>query len=111
MMLAGSAGVFGLLQGGNAWGWSSGPSLLTFSLVLLLIIATVVRERMAAEPIMPGWVWRHRVMLGSNLGVIGMGLVMMAPGTYLPVFAQSVLGLGPIKIGRASCRERVCQYV
>src|SRR3546814_5687068 len=54
---------------------------------------------MAAEPIMPGWVWRHRVMLGSNLGVIGMGLVMMAPGTYLPVFAQSVLGLGPITAG------------
>src|SRR3546814_7832469 len=44
MMLAGSAGVFGLLQGGNAWGWSSGPSLLTFSLVLLLIIAPVDRK-------------------------------------------------------------------
>src|SRR5690606_15820203 len=89
MMMAGSAGVFGLLQGGNAWGWLSAPSLITFAVVLILVVATVVRERTAAEPIMPGWVWRHRVMLGSNLAMVGMGLVMMAPGAYLPVFAQA----------------------
>lgn len=99
MMMAGSVGVFGLLQGGNAWDWSSAPSLLTFAVVLILVAATVVRERTAAEPIMPGWVWRHRVMLGSNLAMVGMGLVMMAPGAYLPVFAQAVLGLGPIAAG------------
>ncbi|PVY68566.1 EmrB/QacA subfamily drug resistance transporter [Pusillimonas noertemannii] len=99
MMMAGSAGVFGLLQGGNAWGWLSAPSLITFAVVLILVVATVVRERTAAEPIMPGWVWRHRVMLGSNLAMVGMGLVMMAPGAYLPVFAQAVLGLGPIAAG------------
>ncbi|WP_417276534.1 MFS transporter [Castellaniella sp.] len=57
MMLAGAAGVFGLLQGGNAWPWLSLPSLGTFALVALLIAATVVRERQAAEPIMPGWCW------------------------------------------------------
>lgn len=99
MMMAGSAGVFGLLQGGNAWDWLSLPSVLIFSLTSILIIATIVRERLAAEPIMPGWVWRHRVMLGSNLAMVGMGLVMMAPGAYLPLFAQAVLGLGPIAAG------------
>ncbi|WP_322994506.1 MDR family MFS transporter [Castellaniella sp.] len=99
MMLAGSAGVFALLQGGNAWAWSSAPSLIAFALTAGLILATILRERAAAEPIMPGWIWRERVMLGSNLGVLGMGLVMMAPGAYLPVFAQSVLGLGPISAG------------
>ncbi len=99
MMLAGAAAVFGLLQGGNAWAWGSPASLLTFALALILGAATIVREHYAAEPIMPGWVWRHRVLLGSNLGTVGMGLVMMAPNTYLPVFAQSVLGLGPIAAG------------
>ncbi|TAN31075.1 MAG: MFS transporter [Castellaniella sp.] len=99
MMLAGSAVVFGLLQGGNAWAWDSLPSLITFGLAVLLIAAMVVRERTAAEPIMPGWVWSRPVLLGSNLGTLGMGLVMMAPNTYLPVFAQSVLGLGAISAG------------
>ncbi|CAM5779216.1 MDR family MFS transporter [Castellaniella caeni] len=99
MMLAGSVGVFGLLQGGNAWAWGSLPSLLTFALAAALVAATVWRERRAAEPIMPGWVWKDRTMLGANLGVLGMGLIMMAPDTYLPIFAQSVLGLGPIAAG------------
>jgi len=99
MMLAGTAGVFGLLQGGNAWAWLSAPSIATFAAAGLLTAATVVRERAAAEPVMPGWVWRNRAMVGSNLGVLGMGLIMMAPGTYLPVFAQSVMGLDPISAG------------
>lgn len=99
MMVAGSVSVFALLQGGNAWPWLSGPSFLAFGAAAVLIILTVVRERVAAEPIMPGWVWRHRVMLGSNLALLGMGMVMMAPGAYLPVFAQAVLGLGPIAAG------------
>lgn len=99
MMLAGSAVVFGLLQGGNAWAWYSSPSLATFGIAGLLIAATILRERTAAEPIMPGWVWSRPVLLGSNLGTLGMGLVMMAPSTYLPVFAQSVMGLGAIAAG------------
>lgn len=99
MMLAGSALVFALLQGGNAWAWSSGASLLSFAVAFLLIAATVLCERRAAEPIMPGWVWRRRALLGANLGTLSMGLIMMAPNTYLPVFAQSVLGLGAIAAG------------
>ncbi|TAL79622.1 MAG: MFS transporter [Burkholderiaceae bacterium] len=99
MMLAGGAVVFGLLQGGNAWDWLSLPSLVTFVLALVLLGATIIRERTAADPIMPGWVWRRRVLVGANLGAVGMGLVMMAPSTYLPVFAQSVLGLGAISAG------------
>lgn len=99
MMLAGSAMIFALLQGGNAWAWTSPQSLGTFGLAALLVFATIMRERVAAEPIMPGWVWRRRVLLGSNLATVGMGLVMMAPNSYLPVFAQSVLGLGAISAG------------
>lgn len=99
MMFAGAAVVFGLLQGGIAWPWTSGPSLTTFGVAALLVIATIARERTAAEPIMPGWVWSRPVLLGSNLGTLGMGLVMMAPNTYLPVFAQSVMGLGAIAAG------------
>lgn len=99
MMLAGSAVVFALLQGGNSWAWSSWQGLSAFGVAALLVAATVWRENVAAEPIMPGWVWRRRALLGSNLGAVGMGLVMMAPNSYLPVFAQSVLGLEAISAG------------
>ena len=99
MLLAGSAVIFALLQGGQAWPWLSLPSVATFAAAAILMGATVWVERRAAEPIMPGWLWRHRVLSGTNLAMVCMGLVMMGPNTYLPTFAQSVLGLGAIAAG------------
>lgn len=99
MLLAGASLIFGLLQGGQAWPWLSAPSIAVFSLAALLIGATVWVERHASEPIMPGWLWRQRVLAGTNLAMIGMGLAMIGPSTYLPIFGQSVLGLGAIAAG------------
>ncbi len=91
--------IFGLLQGGQAWLWSSWQSITVFATAVVLVAATVWTERRAAQPVMPGWLWRRRILAGSNLAVVGMGLVMMAPSSYLPTFLQSVQGLGPIAAG------------
>jgi len=99
LLMAGSALVFALLQGGRAWPWLSARSGGAFVLALLLIAALVVVERRAAEPIQPRWLWRQPVLVGSHLAMIGMGLMIMGPSTYLPTFGQSVYGLGAIAAG------------
>lgn len=99
MLLSGSSLIFGLLQGGQAWPWGSTSSIVVFSVALALLAATIYVERRAAEPILPGWLWRDRVLVGVNLSMIGMGIVLMGPSTYLPIFGQSVLGLGAIAAG------------
>lgn len=91
--------IFGLLQGGQAWPWWSMPSIIVLVVAAILIGVTVAVERRAAEPVMPGWLWRRRELAGANLAMIGMGFVMMAPNTYLPTFAQSVLSFGAIAAG------------
>ncbi len=91
--------ILGLLQGGQAWPWLSWPGLATFGVAALLLAGFVRVERRAAEPIQPGWLWRRPVLVGTNLAMIGMGLVMMGPNTYLPTFGQSVYDLGPIAAG------------
>jgi len=91
--------IFGVLEGGQAWPWASWPVALVFALALLAIAALVWVERHAAEPVLPGWLWRRRELLGSNLAAIGMGLVMMAPSVFLPTFLQSVQSLGAIAAG------------
>jgi len=98
-LAAGSVLMFGLLQGGQSWAWDSWPSIAVFALAAVLIATTVMAERRAAQPIMPGWLWRMPVLAGANLAVAGMGLVMMAPSSYLPTFLQSVLGMGAIGAG------------
>ncbi|WP_344496931.1 MFS transporter [Streptomyces enissocaesilis] len=91
--------LFALVQGGVAWPWLSAPSLALFGASALLAAATVVIERRAAEPIIPGWVWRRRTIAAVNLALGSLGLLMVAPTVFLPTYAQSVLGLGPIAAG------------
>lgn len=99
MLFAGCALIFGLLQGGQAWPWWSIPGVGVLALAAAAIAATAWVERRAAEPVMPGWLWRDRVLAGTNLSMIGMGVVLMGPNVYLPTFGQSVLGLGAIAAG------------
>ncbi|MEU6976148.1 MULTISPECIES: MFS transporter [unclassified Streptomyces] len=104
---AGALAIFGtgtllltaLVQGGVAWPWLSAPSLGLFAGAAALGALTVLVERRAAEPIIPGWVWRRRTIAAVNLALGALGLLMVAPTVFLPTYAQSVLGLGPIAAG------------
>ncbi|MZD06721.1 MFS transporter [Streptomyces sp. SID5785] len=88
-----------LVQGGVAWAWVSAPSLALLAGGLALIGVVVLVERRAADPILPGWVWRRRTIAAVNLALGAMGLLMVAPTTFLPTYAQSVLGLSPTAAG------------
>ncbi|MET7732810.1 MFS transporter [Streptomyces sp. NPDC005402] len=88
-----------LVQGGVAWPWLSWPSLALFGTGLALVAAVILIERRAAEPIIPGWVWRRRTIAAVNLALGALGLLMVAPTVFLPTYAQSVLGLAPVAAG------------
>ncbi|MFE1950169.1 MDR family MFS transporter [Streptomyces sp. NPDC059524] len=88
-----------LVQGGVAWAWGSAPSLGLLAAGLALVGAVFLIERRAAEPILPGWVWRRRTIAAVNLALGSLGLLMVAPTTFLPTYAQSVLGLSPVAAG------------
>ncbi|SMO81361.1 drug resistance transporter, EmrB/QacA subfamily [Saccharicrinis carchari] len=99
MLLTGAVIMFGLLQSGQAWPWFSFNTLGVIAVGALMVFITVRIERKSAEPILPAWVWRRRVLLGANLATIGMAVITMGPQMYLPVFAQSVTGVGAIAAG------------
>ncbi|WP_369194440.1 MFS transporter [Streptomyces djakartensis] len=88
-----------LVQGGVAWPWLSAPSLGLFGAGLGLAAVVVLVERRAADPIIPGWVWRRRTIAAVNLALGALGLLMVAPTVFLPTYAQSVLGLAPVAAG------------
>ena len=91
--------IFGLVQGGVAWAWWSVPSVTVFAVAVVAAAAAVLAERRAAEPIMPPWFWRRRVLSGSALAALGLGLLVIGPTTFLPTYGQTVLGLGAIAAG------------
>ncbi len=99
MLVTGAVIMFGLLQSGQSWPWFSFNTLAVLTIGALMVFITVRIERKSAEPILPRWVWSKRVLLGANLATIGMAIITMGPQMYLPVFAQSVTGVGAIAVG------------
>jgi EmrB/QacA subfamily drug resistance transporter len=91
--------ILGLLEGGVHWAWTSGPSLALFAAALLLLIAFTFQERRALEPILPTWVFTRRLLLAANFGSMAVGLLTIGLTTYLPTFAQGVLGASAIVAG------------
>ena len=91
--------IFGLLQGGTAWPWWSIQSVLIFAGALVATLTTIAVERRAAEPIMPGWLWGRRLNAGSYVATMVAGTLVIGLSTFLPTWAQSVLGLNAVAAG------------
>ncbi len=93
--------VLALLEGGVAWDWTSavGVSVVATGLALLAVFVAV--ERRAAEPVLPQWVFTRRVLVGTNAVSFGVGALLIGLTSYVPTFAQGVLGSGPLVAGFA----------
>lgn len=93
--------ILGILQGGHAWAWNSPTSvaILGGGAVLLVVFALV--ERRAAEPIVPGWVLRRRLLITTNLVGFGVGAVLIGLTEFVPTFLSVTTGAQPIVAGLA----------
>ncbi|RSD21455.1 MDR family MFS transporter [Amycolatopsis eburnea] len=93
--------ILGLLEGGVAWAWGSLPSVAIFVVGAALLVAFVLVEKRAAEPVLPLWVFTRRILVGGNLVAVVVGAVLMGLTSYLPTYAQGVLGAGALVAGFA----------
>lgn len=88
-----------LLEGGQGWPWFSLPSASLLGTVILLGVLSFRTEMKAADAIMPTWLWKNKTLAFTNLAMVGMGIVLMGPETFLPTFTQTSLGVGVIASG------------
>jgi len=93
--------ILALLEGGVSWSWTSGQSVVLFAVAGALLVAFVPIERSAAEPILPLWVFRPRILVSSNLAGFVIGAILIGLTSYVPTFAQRVVGVGAVVAGLA----------
>ena len=93
--------ILGLLEGGILWQWSSVPSIAILSVGVLLIIVFALVERGASEPILPGWVFRSRLLNSTNLAALGIGVLLIGLTSFIPLYAQGVLHTSALVAGFA----------
>ncbi|MDQ1129180.1 MFS transporter [Microbacterium sp. SORGH_AS_0888] len=93
--------VLGVLEGGDAWGWMSWPSLAVFGSGLVLLLAFLWAERRAEDPILAPWLLRRRIVSTSTLAALLIGVVMMGLVSFVPPFLEDAAGAAPIVSGLA----------
>ena len=93
--------ILGLLEGGVAWDWGSPISFVVFVVGAVALVAFVLVERRAAEPVLPLWVFSRRVLVGGNLAAVAIGVALIGLTSYVPTYVQGVLGTGALVAGFA----------
>jgi EmrB/QacA subfamily drug resistance transporter len=93
--------VLGLLEGGHAWAWVSLESVGMFVASAVLLAAFAVVSHRSAHPIFDVGLLRRRVVSASTAAGLTIGVITLGLSTYVPIYAQGVLGVGPLVAGFA----------
>lgn len=93
--------ILGVLQGGTGWAWDSPPSILVFAVGGTLLIAFVLVELRAPEPVLPFWVFSRRLLATTNLLGFCIGAVLIGLTEYVPTYLVVTTGVQPIVAGLA----------
>jgi EmrB/QacA subfamily drug resistance transporter len=101
LMVGLSLGILGLLEGGVEWAWTSPESIALFAAAALLLVTFGFVERRAPEPILPPWLFSRRILVAGNLSTLAVGAVLIGQASYIPAYAQGVVGVGPVLAGFA----------
>jgi MFS family permease len=91
--------VLGALEGGQSWAWDSPVSIVILAGGVTALTVFVLVERKAPEPVLPLWIFRRRLLVTSGLISVGVGGILYGLTSYVPTYAQEVLGAGPLVAG------------
>lgn len=93
--------ILGLLQGGTGWAWDSPQSLGVLGAGALLLVAFVLVEQRAPEPILPFWALSRRLLWATNLLGFCVGAILISLTAYVPTFLTVTTDAEPIAAGLA----------
>ncbi|WP_246595041.1 MFS transporter [Actinoplanes auranticolor] len=93
--------ILGVLEGGQAWAWTSPTGIAVLGIGVILLVAFGFVERSAPDPVLPLWIFRRRLLLSSGFLAVGVGAILLGLSSYIPVYAQEALGTGPLVAGLA----------
>ncbi|MFI5259972.1 MAG: MDR family MFS transporter, partial [Candidatus Limnocylindrales bacterium] len=84
--------LLGLTFAGQGSAWTSTEVVGWLAAGILLVAAFLVRERFAADPLLPLGLFRNQVFSSVAVLSLGVGAVILSLAYYLPLFLQGVLG-------------------
>ncbi len=101
LLLGTVALLVALLEGGVVWAWASPQSVGLLVAAVVLLVGFVLVERRAPEPVLPMWVFSNRAVAGGMAASLVVGILLLGLTSYVPLYAQAVLGTGAVVAGLA----------
>lgn len=90
--VAASAALLALNWSGEAFGWTSLPTVGLFFLAAVAIAAFVFAERKARDPMLPLPLFRARIFRLAMVASVAVTASFVVVSIFLPLFVQGVLG-------------------
>ncbi len=85
--------------GGTTWAWSSPEVITMYAAGLVALVAFVLVERRAVEPVLPLRLFRGSIFTFSNIASFMVAVMMFGAMIYIPVYAQGVIGVSATNSG------------
>lgn len=82
-------------------GWISGQVIGFIIAAVVLLVAFVLNERRAEQPLMPLRIFRIRNVSGGNLTALAIACTLFSMFFFMTLYVQTVLGYSPVKSGLA----------
>ncbi|GAB3580276.1 MDR family MFS transporter [Leifsonia lichenia] len=93
--------ILAVLEGGTGWAWNSVWSIGSFVVGGLILVAFVIVERRAAEPVLPLWVFSRRLLVTTTLVSLGVGAILIGLTSYVPTYLEGTVHVTPLISGLA----------
>jgi MFS family permease len=93
--------ILALLEGGNAWAWTSWQSLASFAIGILALAVFGFVERRAAEPVLELSILTRPLILTTTVVSLGIGALMIGITSFVPTYLENALGVVPLVSGVA----------
>ena len=85
--------------GGTTYPWASAEIVGLGAVTVVALVAFMVVERRAAEPVLPPHLFANRVFTSSGVVALLLGFAMFGAITFLPLYFQVVRGASPTVSG------------
>ncbi len=83
------------------WGWDSPTTILSLIGAVVLLVAFVFNESRSKHPLMPLSIFKIRNLSGANLAQLPVTAAMFSMFFFISLYAQEILGYGPLETGLA----------
>ncbi|MDQ4214885.1 MFS transporter [Microbacterium sp. ASV81] len=91
--------ILGVLEGGAAWAWVSVQSLVCFGGGALALVAFVLVERRAVEPVIDLRLFSRRLILTTTIASFAIGALLTGITSFAPAYLQGSIGVPPLLAG------------